>query len=78
MKAYWKEQWTTFLWSQATLLFALIVVTIFTFVTSLVGYIEFKFYNLGVGLLVLEAFTIGCLLLKLFIDFIKLIIKNMK
>ena len=78
MKEYWKEQWTTFLWSQVTMVMAIILVAIFMFITTLFSSMEFKFYNLGVGFLVIESFTIGCLLLKLFIDFIKLIIKNMK
>ena len=47
MKKYWKDIWTTFLWSQATLLFALIVVTIFMFITTLFTSMEFKFYNIG-------------------------------
>ena len=64
--------------SQVTLLVAIILATIFMFIISLVSSINFTFINLGKAFLMMEVITLACLMLKFFIDFIKLLIKISK
>ena len=64
--------------SQVTLLVAIILVTIFMFIISLLSSINFSFINLGKAILMMEGITLACLMLKFFIDFIKLLIKISK
>ena len=78
MKEYLKEQWHTFLWLQLTLLVATIVATIFMFIISLVSSINFTLIYLGKAILMMEGITLACIMLKFFIDFIKLLIKISK
>lgn len=78
MKEYLKDIWM-FCWvSQVTLLVAIILATIFMFIISLVSSINFTFINLGKAFLMMEVITLACLMLKFFIDFIKLLIKISK
>jgi len=78
MKEYLKEQWHTFLWLQLTLLVATIVATIFMFIISLVSSINFTLIYLGKAIFMMEGITLACIMLKFFIDFIKLLIKISK
>ena len=78
MKEYLKDIWM-FCWvSQVTLLVAIILATIFMFIISLVSSINFTFIILGKAFLMMEGFALACLMLKFFIDFIKLLIKISK
>ena len=78
MKEYLKDIWMSCWNIQVALIVAIIVSTIFMFIISLVSSINFTFIILGKAFLMMEGFALACLMLKFFIDLIKLLIKISK
>jgi hypothetical protein len=78
MKEYLKEIWQILWMSQIGLVCSMVLLTMMLLITSLFSSKGMDWSFLVLAILIYEVFTVGCLILKLIIDYIKLFIKNMK
>ena len=78
MKEYLKEIWQILWMSQIGLVCSMVLLTMMLLITSLFSSKGMDWSFLVLAIVIYEVFTVGCLILKLIIDYIKLFIKNMK
>ncbi len=78
MKEYLKEIWKILWMSQVGLVCSMVLLTMMLLITSLFSSKGMIWSFLVLAIVIYEVYTVGYLILKLIIDYIKLFIKNMK